>query len=239
MQNLNNSAAHQARQLEALQKEMESFSYSISHDLRAPLRVIDGFSLALQEDYEEKLDTEGQKYIHYIRDSVTYMRQLIDDLLYLSRVTRGDAQIEQVNLSDLAQMISAELQQSAPHRHVEWVIADGLIARGDTRLLWVALEHLLDNAWKFTAPRVDACIEFGRTHVDGAPAYVVRDNGVGFDMVYIEGLFRPFQRLHTSNEFPGRGIGLATVQRIVHRHGGRIWAEGAEGAGAAFYFTLP
>jgi len=233
-------------QLEAANKELTAFAYSVSHDLRAPLRSIDGFSLALLEDYHDKLDVTGKDYLQRVRSASQHMGQLIDDLLTLSRTTRSEMRHETVDLSQMAQTIAAELKQGDPERQVAFVIAAGLTANGDARLLRAVLENLLGNAWKFTSKRANARIEFGTLQPSnpgkagqaGETVYFVRDNGAGFDMAYADKLFGPFQRLHRTTEFPGTGIGLATVQRIIHRHGGRVWAEGAEGAGATFYFTL-
>jgi PAS domain S-box-containing protein len=225
-------------QLEAANKELESFAYSVSHDLRAPLRSIDGFSRFLLQHCLDKLDAREQDYLRRVRAASQRMGQLIDDLLNLSRLTRIDLCREAVDLSALARLIAAELRQTQPQRHVECVIADGLIVHGDGRLLWVMLENLLGNAWKFTAKLPQAKVEVGSTQHDGKTVYFIRDNGAGFDMAYADKLFAPFQRVHTPDEFEGTGIGLATVQRIVHRHGGRIWAEGAVHQGATFYFTL-
>jgi signal transduction histidine kinase len=225
-------------ELTAINKELESFSYSVSHDLRAPLRGIDGFSQALLEDYPDKLDEQGRNYLHRTRAAAQRMSQLIDDMLNLSRVTRYEMRRETVDLSTLARKVTAELQKTQPGRQVEFVITEGLTVNGDTALLRVALENLLGNAWKFTGKQPRARIEFGVTQHEGKPAYYVRDDGVGFDMTYVGKLFAPFQRLHSAEEFPGTGIGLATVQRIILRHGGTVWAEGAVGKGAAFYFTL-
>jgi signal transduction histidine kinase len=225
-------------QLEAANKELEAFAYSVSHDLRAPLRSIDGFSLYLLQHCLDKLDAREQDYLQRVRAASQRMGQLIDDLLNLSRLTRINLCREAVDLSALARTIAAELQQTQPQRHVECVIADGLVVHGDGRLLRVMLENLLGNAWKFTAKLSQAQIEVGSTPHDGKTVYFVRDNGAGFDMAYADKLFAPFQRLHTIDEFEGTGIGLATVQRILHHHGGRIWAEGAVDQGATFYFTL-
>jgi len=226
-------------QLEATNKELEAFAYSVSHDLRAPLRGIDGFSLALLEDYEDKLDEEGQDYLHRVRAASQRMGQLIDDILKLSRLTRGEMQSETLDISQLAQAIAAELQQQEPDRQVEFVIEEGLAANGDARLLQVVLENLLGNAFKYTSQHQRAKIEFGVIPHDGEHAYFVRDDGAGFDMAYADKLFGVFQRLHSASDFDGTGIGLATVQRIIHRHGGQVWAEGAVEKGATFYFTLP
>ncbi|MCK4361826.1 MAG: PAS domain S-box protein [Dehalococcoidia bacterium] len=225
-------------QLQAVNKELEAFAYSVSHDLRAPLRSIDGFSQVLLEDYTDRLDDEGKNYLQRVRSASQRMAELIDDLLNLSRVTRGKMHYETVDLSALAQTIAMELRQSQPERDVEFTIAPGLAAKGDAQLLSVALENLLGNSWKFAKKRGRTRIEFGYAETNGQPAYFVRDNGVGFDMAYADKLFGAFQRLHSHNEFEGTGIGLATVQRIIHRHGGKIWAESAVGQGATFYFTL-
>jgi len=225
-------------QLQAVNKELEAFTYSVSHDLRAPLRSIDGFSQVLLEDYIDRLDDEGKSYLMRVRSASQRMAELIDDLLNLSRVTRGEMRYETVDLSALAQTVSMDIQQSQPERDVEFTIAPGLVTKGDAHLLRVVLENLLGNAWKFTNKRERARIEFGYAKTDGQPAYFVRDNGVGFDMAYADRLFGAFQRLHSQKEFEGTGIGLATVQRIIHRHGGSTWAEGAVEQGATFYFTL-
>ncbi len=225
-------------ELKAVNRELEAFSYSVSHDLRAPLRSIDGFGQALLEDCAEQLDLTGQDYLRRIRLATQRMGHLIDDLLTLSRVTRSDMGSEPVNLSRLASYLCTNLHQSAPERQVELVIQPELIVQGDSHLLEVVLENLLNNAWKFTAKNLQAKIEFGAIGQNDNLVYFVRDDGTGFDMAYVDKLFKPFQRLHASHEFPGNGIGLATVQRIVYRHGGRVWAEGALDQGATFYFTL-
>jgi PAS domain S-box-containing protein len=226
-------------QLEAANRELETFSYSVSHDLRAPLRGIDGFSQALLEDCGDHLDAQGQDYLQRICSATQRMSELIDALLGLSRVTRAELQREPIDLSAMAEAIAAELRRQDPARAVDVVIAPALMANGDARLLWVMLENLLGNAWKFSAKKTQAHIEFGvQTEPDGTPVFFVRDNGAGFDMTYANKLFGAFQRLHRMSEFPGTGIGLATVQRIIHRHGGRVWAEGEVGRGATFYFTL-
>jgi light-regulated signal transduction histidine kinase (bacteriophytochrome) len=226
-------------ELKAVNRELESFSYSVSHDLRAPLRSIDGFSQALLEDCLDQLDGTGQDYLHRIRNATQRMGNLIDDMLNLSQMTRSEMNLEPVNLSLLASNICAELHQSEPERQVDFLITPGLLAQGDTRLLQILLMNLLNNAWKFSSKNPHAQIEFGVLSIDAEiPAYFVRDNGTGFDMAFANKLFGPFQRLHSSTEFPGNGIGLATVQRIAHRHGGRVWAEGALQEGATFYFTL-
>jgi PAS domain S-box-containing protein len=224
--------------LEAANRELESFSYSVAHDLRAPLRSIDGFSQALLEDYGETLDAEGKKYLRYVRESAQLMAQLIDDMLTLSRVARTELRRDVVDLSALARAAQTRLSRQQPGRRVVMEIHEDLVADGDPRLLAVVVDNLVDNAWKFTSKRADARIEIGATETDGARTFFVRDNGAGFDMTYADKLFGVFQRLHSAHEFEGTGVGLATVQRIVHRHGGRVWAEGSVGKGATFHFTL-
>jgi light-regulated signal transduction histidine kinase (bacteriophytochrome) len=237
-QALNQGLQQAIIELRAVNRELEAFSYSVSHDLRAPLRSIDGFSQALLEDCLEQLDATGQDYLRRIRSATQRMGQLIDDLLTLSRVTRSDLHKESVNFSRLASRICNHLQQLSPERQVEFEIQPNLLAHGDSRLLQVVLENFLNNAWKFTTEQPQARIEFGATEENNIPIYFVRDNGVGFEMVFVDKLFKPFQRLHRMQDFPGNGIGLATVQRIIHRHGGRVWAEAALNQGATFYFTL-
>jgi signal transduction histidine kinase len=236
--NLEQKVEERTAALAAVNQELEAFSYSVSHDLRAPLRSIDGFSQALLEDYEAKLDTQGKDYLQRVRSASQRMGQLIDDMLNLSRVTRTEIRRETVDLSALAHTVAAGLQKAQPQRDATFVIAEGLVANGDEGLLRVALENLLGNAWKFTGKRPDTRIEFGAIEQNGTKAYMVRDNGAGFDMAYADKLFKTFQRLHEVAEFEGTGIGLATVQRIIRRHGGSVWAEGAVDQGATFYFTL-
>jgi signal transduction histidine kinase len=232
-------AERASRDLEDANRELEAFSYSVSHDLRAPLRSIEGFSQILLEDYADKLDEEGEDYLGRIRAASRRMALLIDDLLDLSRVSRRPLRRGLVDLSAQTREIAAELGASQPEREVEFVIADGLTANGDARLLRLALENLLGNAWKFTSKEGRARIEFGSTTLEGGErVYFVRDNGVGFDEAYAGKLFGAFQRLHGAEEFEGTGIGLVTVQRIVRRHGGRVWAKGKVGEGATFFFTL-
>ena len=227
------------QQLKAANQELEAFSYSVSHDLRAPLRSIDGFSQALLEDYAAQLDDQAKDYLNRVRTATQRMGYLIDDMLILSRVTRAEMQRGSVDLSALATALLMEFQKSEPERKVNWRIASGLMAKGDAQLLQIALLNLLGNAWKFTGKTANAMIEFGATsNADGMREFFVRDNGAGFDMAYADKLFGAFQRLHSATEFPGTGIGLATVQRIVRRHGGQIRSEGAPGQGATFYFTL-
>ncbi len=225
-------------QLEASNRELEAFCYSVSHDLRAPLRGIDGWSLALLEDYHDKFDEKGRQYLQRVRADTQRMGRLIDDLLLLSRVTRGTIQRSRVDLTAIAQSVAARLREAEPERRVEFAAQPGLTAQGDARLLDIVLFNLLDNAWKFSRGRPLARVEFGRTEIDSRPAFFVRDNGVGFDMIYAQKLFGAFQRMHKASEFPGTGIGLATVQRVIQRHGGRVWAEAQVDRGATFYFTL-
>jgi PAS domain S-box-containing protein len=225
-------------QLQLINEELEAFSYSVSHDLRAPLRTIDGFSQALEEDFGGKIDDQGRNYLGRIRGAAQHMAQLIDDLLQLSRIARSSISRRSVNLSRIASAVADELKAGGPGRNVEFVIQQGITATGDDRLLSIAIEHLLDNAWKFTDRRENARIEFGVTSIENKPVYFVRDSGAGFDMKYADKLFVPFQRLHRQEEFPGIGIGLTIVRRIVRKHGGRIWAEGQPDKGATFYFTL-
>jgi len=224
--------------VESANRELESFSYSVAHDLRAPLRGIDGFSQMLLEDHSAQLDEEGRRYLGRVRESAQHMAQLIDSLLNLARVTRGDIRQERVDLSELGQVTAERLKSTQPTRQVEFSIAPGLRCDGDSRLLGVVLDNLLGNAWKFTRQRDDAHIELDCKRNNGAPVFFVRDNGAGFDMTYAPKLFGVFQRLHSATEFEGSGIGLATVQRIIARHGGRVWAEAEVGAGATFFFTL-
>jgi signal transduction histidine kinase len=237
-EDLERRVAERTSQLEEANKELASFSYSVSHDLRSPLRGIDGFSQALEEDYGEKLDDTGRKHLARVRAATHRMGELIDDLLKLSQIARAEMHRQTVDLSSLAQAITGELQRREPQRQVYLEITDRLSAEGDPRLLRVALENLFGNAWKFTGKRSDAKIEFGRSQHNGQTVFYVRDNGAGFDMAYAAKLFGAFQRLHSQAEFEGTGIGLATVQRIVHRHGGRVWAEGEIDKGATIYFTL-
>lgn len=224
-------------QLAAANRELEAFCYSVSHDLRAPLRSIDGFSKALIEDYVHLLDKDGQDMLQRVRCASQRMGELIDDLLLLSRVSRGEMRLTRVNLSEMAQAIAQHLTAQAPDRQVEWVITPGLTAVADSALLRVVLENLIGNAWKYTGKKPTARIEIGLSR-DEEEEFFVRDNGAGFDMTYAAKLFQPFQRLHRPEEFEGHGIGLATVQRIVHRHRGRVRAESEPGKGATFYFTL-
>jgi light-regulated signal transduction histidine kinase (bacteriophytochrome) len=228
------------RQLEAANRELEAFSYSVSHDLRAPLRGIDGWSLALLEDYGGQLDAQARGYLDRVRSEAQRMGQLIDDLLNLARLVRAELVRQPVDLSAIAQKLADHLRATAPERQAAFTIQPGLAAVGDPRLIEIALTNLLGNAFKFTAKADQAQITFGQLHLAGERVFFVRDNGAGFDPALAErrNIFSAFQRLHKASEFPGSGVGLATVQRIIHRHGGRIWAEAALGQGATFFFSL-
>jgi signal transduction histidine kinase len=226
------------RELEHKNQELESFSYAVSHDLRAPLRRIEAFSRAVLETQHDRLDADGRRFFDRIREASRQMSQLIDDVLHLSKVSRAELRQQEVDLSALATAILERLREAEPDRVVETRIRPGVVVSGDGQLLRIALTNLLENAWKFTARQPEACIEFGLSSVAGESTYFVRDNGAGFDMAHADRLFGPFQRLHLATEFPGSGIGLATVRRILHRMGGRVWAEGVVGRGATFHFTL-
>jgi PAS domain S-box-containing protein len=238
IQDLNATLQRRATELEVANRELESFSYSVSHDLRSPLRSIDGFSQALLEDYREQLPADAQDFLARVRSATQRMAKLIDDLLELSRISRIPVEPRPIDLSALAHSIADELQEAEPTREVTFKIAPQLEAHGDTQLLRIAMQNLMNNAWKFTSKVTAAQIEIGRTNGKGPEAFFVRDNGAGFDMSYANKLFGAFQRLHAITEFPGTGIGLATVQRIIDKHGGRIWAESVVDQGATFYFTL-
>jgi PAS domain S-box-containing protein len=225
-------------QLEATNRELEAFSYSVSHDLRAPLRSIDGFSMALLEEYNDKLDMMGHDYLKRVRSASQRMGQIIDDLLSLSRISRRELKRQETNLSEIAQRIVTKLQESDNNRKVDVVIGHKLMANCDSNLMEVVLENLFSNAWKFTSKQEKPWIIFDTVVQDDELVYCVRDNGAGFDMAYASKLFGAFQRLHKDKDFQGYGIGLATVQRIIHRHEGRIWAEGYVDQGATFYFAL-
>lgn len=223
---------------EASNRELEAFSYSVAHDLRAPLRSIDGFSAALLEDCADQVDEQGKNYIGLVRASAQQMAKLIDDLLALSRVNRAELQRESVNLAEIAHTVAATLRNAQPRRSADIVMPGELMVSADPRLMRIVMENLLGNAWKFTSKRDRARIEFSRQTDGNRAIYFVRDNGAGFDMQYAGKLFGAFQRLHSPAEFDGTGIGLAIVKRIVNRHGGRVWAEGEVGVGATVYFTL-
>ncbi len=235
---LNEILKARAQALEAANTELEAFSYSVSHDLRGPLRSMDGFSLALLEDYGDKLDAQAKDLLQRIRAASQFMAELIDGILTLSRVTRTEIRWQRVNLSELAESIASELQGTQPERQVEFIIKPGVSAYGDATLLRLVVRNLLDNAWKFTGKVSCPRIEFGVARRGSQTVYFVRDNGAGFDMAYADKLFTPFQRLHSEDDFAGTGIGLATLRRIINRHGGRIWGESEVGKGATFYFTL-
>ena len=224
--------------LEHKNRELESFSYAVSHDLRAPLRRVEAFGRAVQESQGERLDENGRRFLDRIQEASRQMSQLIDDVLYLSKVSRAEVRQHEIDLSGLVESILERLREAEPGRVVETRVRPGVIVEADGRLLRIAVANLLENAWKFTAREAAARIEFGVITALSEPTYFVRDNGAGFDMAYADRLFGPFQRLHLANEFPGSGIGLATVQRIIHRLGGRVWAEGVVGQGATFSFTL-
>lgn len=225
-------------ELQASNTELEAFNYSVSHDLRAPLRAIDGFSQVLLEDYSERLDEDGLHALGRVKAAANRMGELIDSLLGLSRLTRVEMDVQDVDLSSLANRVVGELRNLDPDRDIEFSVQPGVVAKADPTLVRSVLENLLGNAWKFTVGTTGARIEFGASTADGETVYHVRDNGAGFEMAYADKLFGAFQRLHDQREFPGTGVGLATVARVVHRHGGRVWADGKPGGGATFYFTL-
>lgn len=227
------------RELEAVNQELEAFSYSVSHDLRAPLRALGGFSEVLLEDYADHLDEEGREYLGHIRTAADQLSQLIDELLNLSRLTRSEMQYQEVNLTTVAKEVVRHLRVAEPARALQVHVEPDMVVRGDQTLLRVAIQNLLENAWKYTRNTKDAIVHFGKVKRGEALVFCVQDNGAGFDMQYADKLFRPFERLHNAYEFEGSGIGLAIVQRVLARHGGRVWAEGEVGAGAAFYFSLP
>ena len=230
--------AARTSELESANRELGAFSYSVSHDLRAPLRAINGFAQALMEDCAAQLDTVGRGYLDRVRAASRRMAELIDHLLNLARIARLPLERKPVNLSELARTIAGELREAEPTRQVELVIQDGMTAQADPVLAGMVLRNLMDNAWKFTGKHPTARIEVGETVRDGEPVWFVRDDGAGFDMAYVDNLFAPFQRLHSTADFAGTGIGLATIQRIVRRHGGRGWIEGAVEKGVTYYFTF-
>jgi signal transduction histidine kinase len=235
---LNADLQHNLDELASANKELEAFSYSVSHDLRNPLNRILGFSDILLEGYSDKLDDEGKNHLDRIIKNAVRMKRIMDDLLHLSRISRKGVQRQDVDLSKIAASVVAELREAQPDRGATVDIQEGIAAFADVKLIEVALSNLLGNAWKFTSKIKNAGIQFGTFKEEGKIVYYVRDNGAGFDQRFSEKLFLPFHRLHSEDEFEGTGIGLATVQRIIHRHGGKVWAEGEPGKGAAFYFTL-
>lgn len=235
---LENKVIERTKMLQIANKELEAFSYSVSHDLRAPLRSIDGFSQALIEDYENILDKTGKNYLTRVRSAAQRMSTLIDDMIKLARVSRTTIEKKELNLSSIASSIADTLLESDPERNANFVIQPDVTVTGDKNLIKVIMQNLMENAWKFTSKQAETRIEFGAKKLDGETVYYVRDNGAGFDINYAKKLFAPFQRLHKESDFPGTGIGLSTVQRIVHRHLGKIWAEGEIDEGATFYFTL-
>jgi light-regulated signal transduction histidine kinase (bacteriophytochrome) len=238
LQRLNESLRQQKEAVELANRELETFSYSVSHDLRAPLRSIDAFSQYILDDCGPALSEDCRRHASRIRTAAQHMAVLIDKLLTLARVARTEIQRIDVNLSALAQRVAEWLRAAAPHRSVDLAIEDDLHCKGDAALLLLVVENLLGNAWKYTSKRPHAEIRFGREERDGRRCYFVRDNGTGFDMAAVQNLFAPFQRLHSTSEFEGTGIGLATVQRVVQRHNGRVWADAATDRGATFYFTI-
>jgi len=235
---LERRVAERTAQLEAVNRELEAFSYSVSHDLRTPLRSIDGFSQALAEDYGEQLDDVGHDYLNRVRRAAQRMGLLIDDLLRLARITRAEMKPVPVDLSAMAHEVIADLHKHRGYSEIPFKVQAGLVASGDPGLLRIMMENLLDNAWKYSSKIAHPLIEVGSMVEEGRTVYFVRDNGIGFDMVFVGKLFGAFQRLHRADEFPGTGVGLATVKRILHRHGGEIWAEGQPGKGAIFRFTF-
>lgn len=236
---LNRDLQGRNRALEEVNRELESFSYAVSHDLRSPLRSIHGFSEALKQSAAGKLSLEESAWLQKISDAANRMDRLTEDLLRLSRVTRTQLKREPVDLAVIAREIVHELRQSEPNRDAVFAIADSLEMHADLVLMRVALNNLLGNAWKYTGRVPQALISFGKEQQDGQTVFCVRDNGAGFDMTYASKLFAPFQRLHSVREFPGSGVGLACTARVVHKHGGRIWANSRTGEGAAFFFTIP
>jgi light-regulated signal transduction histidine kinase (bacteriophytochrome) len=233
-----NAVEHQATELQAANKDLEAFGYSVTHDMKQPLRALGSFSDLLYEEYKDKLDETGKDYLERIRKASLFISELTEDMLKLSRITRAEMKREPVDLGSIANSIINEFKDDQPLRQIEIKIAPNLIVSGDTQLLTMALRNLLENAWKFTLKCQITHIEFGSIEEEGKMVYFIKDNGIGFDMRYKDKLFQPFQRLTTDKDYPGTGIGLAIVQRIIRRHGGKIWAEAETGKGATFYFTL-
>jgi len=227
-----------AAELEVVNKELETFSYSVSHDLRSPLRTLEGFSEMLIQEYGDKLSETGQDYLNRIRKASQTMSQLIDDILKLSRITRAEVHKETIDLNAIVEPIAAELRLTQPDRKAEFIVVPEINVNGDRPLLQILLRNLMENSWKYTSKCPQTRIEVGANRQNGKMVYFIKDNGIGFDMKQADKLFQPFQRLHTSKDYPGTGIGLATAQRVIHRHGGKIWAESEMGKGSTFYFTL-
>jgi light-regulated signal transduction histidine kinase (bacteriophytochrome) len=236
---LNRDLAARNHALEALNKELEAFSYAVSHDLRSPLRSIHGFSEALRQSGASKLTSEESGWLQRISDAAVRMDRLTEDLLRLSRITRSQMKRQPIDLASIARELIHELRQAEPDRNAVFAIADSLDVMADPVLMRVALSNLLSNAWKYTGRMAHALISFSKEHIAGQVVFCIRDNGAGFDMAYASKLFAPFQRLHSAREFAGSGVGLACVARVIHKHGGRIWADAKTGEGAAFYFTVP
>lgn len=237
-ENLEARIEDRTKALQSANRELESFNYSVSHDLRAPLRSMDGFSQALITNYSDKFDDRGKDYLRRIRESAKRMGQLIEDILNLSKIARVEVNKSEVDLSQTAEKVVAELKTADPNREVRFDIEENITAYCDENLIRLVLENLLGNSWKYTSKDKSAHIQFGKTGGDGEAVYIVRDDGIGFDMSFVDKLFEPFQRLHTEQEFPGTGIGLATVRRIIFRHGGDVWAKGEVGKGTTIFFTL-
>jgi len=235
---LSEDMAERNIELEAVNKELEAFVYSVSHDLRAPLRHISSFAKFLTEDYTDRLDDQGRDYLMRIKRGAEKMSRLIEDLMYLSQISRREVSRSNIDMSKLVSSIVADLREADPAKKVKFDIAEGITAYADQRLIEVALSNLLENAWKFTLHIENARIEFGGREQEGKTVYYVRDNGAGFNPEFIKKMFLPFQRMHSEKEFEGTGIGLAIVERVIRRHGGEVWAEGEVGKGAAMYFTL-
>jgi len=239
MELLEKQVKERTAQLEAANKELESFSYTVSHSLRAPLRHIDGFCQVLLEDYADKLDEEGVYQLRRLQTCSQEMANLIDDIQHFSRITREKIKIEPVNLSNLVYAAAESMKRFEPERNVAFAVEEGVVAHGDKRLLRVVIEELIGNAWKFSSKKEYVSITFGmKEYINKMTVYFVRDNGAGFDMAYVDKLFKPLGRLHHTHEFEGNGFGLATVSKIIHRHGGLIWGEGVVDEGATFYFVI-
>jgi len=230
--------AERTKQLENSNRELEAFSYSVSHDLRTPLRAINGFSQIILEDYASNLDDRGLQYLQRTRAAALNMGYLIDDILRLSRITRAEITLSTVNITSIVESIVLEFKEREPERNVDFTIQQGLYAKADHNLIKIAMENMISNAWKFTSRNEKASIEFGSMKENGKNVFFLKDNGVGFDQTFSDKLFTVFSRLHRASEYPGTGVGLATVKRIINKHGGEVWAYGEVDKGATFYFTL-